>query len=288
MTALLIILAAESALGQWQPTLPMWRTLIDNCAGSRLVGKNVLVLGPSNLLGPGTVWMNTGGSVVLAATLRDVVPPGAKLGAYIQRGTPAACSMSTTSEPWNLNFGLPLALPHLSLKLLAALQRAKFANLSVTAYVVDALDTLKWIHALASLPPTNTDYDAIILEGDKMMIETNAVRVEDLTATFRFRSTAQADLVLKLASRPASTTGAGVSLSVSRSGNRTISIRTAPKAAPYVVAEFMRLKIPGRLRSRVRNHALLPISPASMMLQHIPATAFSGHLLILAPAGNQP
>ncbi len=75
-----------------QDSRQAWIDILNSCAKSQLIGKDVLYFGASNEIGPGSIWrQNSDGSIRLRYELSDLVPDSAQQKALIHPNNSVSC-----------------------------------------------------------------------------------------------------------------------------------------------------------------------------------------------------
>lgn len=173
----------------------LWKEALKRCANSDLLGPNVLYLGPSNGLGPGTVFepFRTGGTQESHLIDSYVQSPATVISPKPQTFTCAADRATKMS----LSADLPLdaALP-VGAQVGANLKRAK--TIKVTA------DELRWVslltgaykEAINNLPDSHQVKQDIQKNGH--LVLSRALQVKGLKAELEFASDVGADVKAKV------------------------------------------------------------------------------------------
>jgi len=162
----------------------VWTDIIKKCAKNDLLGSNVLYFGPSNSIGPGSIWRKTSdGGYYVRWLLTNV--DAANSTPLVNEGQKFTCSGEATS---NVTISPSVALENsvapVGGDIAADFSKAKKTNVSV--------DSVQWmeivegpyeakIKNLDSTSPVKAD----LLQGNRFIIE-RAVKVTGMTADLEF------------------------------------------------------------------------------------------------------
>jgi hypothetical protein len=180
-----------------------WTSVIDKCARSQLNGK-ILYFGPSNNIGPGSVWRKPeGGGFRVRYSLAEM--PGNSV--FITQGTPSSCDGSSeTKFGTKASVGLSTSLSTASAEVQNDFQKA--TNIQVRAGSI-AWDIVKegpyeaYVRALPSVGGVRED----LAVGDRLVLY-RALRVIGYSATLEFSTSDAAALKAKYSGvLPKSVTG---------------------------------------------------------------------------------
>src|SRR5438046_4482937 len=119
----IIFLGIALAMGGCSPNgKSAWQDVIRHCASSDLNGKHVLYFGPSNAIGPGSIWRkDTQGEFRLRYDLAQMPPPSQD---YRANFTETTCD-GTWSSGFNLGATASIAATAASADLQADFKKAK-------------------------------------------------------------------------------------------------------------------------------------------------------------------
>ncbi len=222
-----------------QPTAAEGATqLTDGCANSNLSSKAVLYFGPSNQIGPGSIWQRMGdlGGYQPLYRLQDLgIDPG-----VIQQGGAFSCDLSH-SRGWKADATLSVlsgASP-VSAEAKADFSRATSVTVSTTGAAWDELVMGPYGAKLKSIPDPNVRAD---VAGPKRLSMRRALRVAEYKVTLTFDSSLAPSLQAKYGGNtlPTAVVGsAGANFSVNWTGGDKLEL-TAKNV--YVAGEFAELK----------------------------------------------
>jgi hypothetical protein len=182
-----------------------WNDVVKKCANTDLTGDRILYFGPSNNVGPASIWREVeGGGFRLRWTTAEM--PGVERAALL-KGIEASCAGTRT-----INFsgeataGLVTSIAPVSGDLSADFSRARTVSVSTTSI---AWDTLKegpfelYVHDLDDSNPIKLE-----LKTNSRLVEIRALRVRGFTAELKFNGSDAASLKAKYqGGLPAGVTG---------------------------------------------------------------------------------
>jgi hypothetical protein len=211
---------------------------VDGCAGSNLASKAVLYFGPSNQIGPGSVWQRMGdlGGYQPLYRLQDL---GIDAG-VIQQGAPFSCDL-TRARGWKADAALSVlsGASTVSADAKADFSRATSVTVSTSGAAWDDLLMGPYGARLRAIPDAAVRAD---VTGPKRLSLRRALRVAQYKVTLTFDSSVGPSLQAKYggASLPSSVVGnAGANFSVNWTGSDKLEL-TASNV--YVAGEFAELK----------------------------------------------
>lgn len=219
-----------------------WNVIVKNCAGSDLTGGAIQYFGPSNNVGPGSVWRpGPDGGYRLRYSLGDM--PGEKN--FITRGEPYKCDGSkTTSFGLNAAVGLTTSLAPVSAELANDLKKAKSIEVQAQIIAWDLVREGPFESYIKTLPASSGVRDDLN-RGDRLVLY-RALRVSGYTAQLKFSASDAASLKAKYSGPlPKALTGdIGAQLSANWADDTTLKLTSssdcyiAGELAPYSSAGF--------------------------------------------------
>jgi hypothetical protein len=179
-----------------------WRKILQKCASSDEIKKDVLFFGLSNEIGSGSVWRRSDDkSLRLLFELADMFPSADARASMIAPGRTAVCG-GTASSDWSLKLGLPFStlLTRVPIDINAVLSRAKSVTVSVTGYSIEALKETNWKRAVSLLD--KSDPYLVDLSAPDSLIAENVVQVSGLKAVFTFDRKIDVDVKAQFKNAP--------------------------------------------------------------------------------------
>jgi len=218
-----------------------WTSVLKNCASSDLNGNKILYFGPSNNIGPGSIWLTgADGGYQLRTTVTDT----RALKAFLVRGTPTACSATSTTElkasaVANLEPSLGIVSGDLSIDL----KKAKSLEVQADSIAWDLLQTAQYEHYVKHLRSDSIVRDDLDRGG--RLVLSRALRVTGYTASLEFSDSDAAALKAKYSGPlPKAITGEfGGKLSASWTSNNTLKLSS--KSDFYIAGELSPYKSSG-------------------------------------------
>lgn len=202
----------------------VWEDVIKQCADSDILGKRVIYMGPSNSVGPGSIWAKRDGGYQLVFLLEDasigvMQPHVVKVGKRFscqgkidkKSGFSIGGILGTLLAPITGSFGLDL-------------KRARTITMDATFLQVD-LVVIGRYNRLMGNPETPKDYVVEASKGNNYVAD-KGVLVKGLSATFDFGSTNTADLRAKYQGELSKSDSLAIGLSAYWSSDRSLTIRS--------------------------------------------------------------
>ena len=211
-----------------------WIDVLSKCASSEALN-NVVYFGPSNKVGPGSVWRKSDDSLHLRWTLADIEPDEGKLKNLIQEGALTSCQGETSSE-WKLKPSLAFesqATP-ISAELSADLNRAKSVTVSVDKWAMDLIKEgpfEKWIKS-------NKDYSDDLKQQDRLVLE-KAVRVIGFSTILDFSESDAIALKGKYSQPTLNFGSLGVGMNAEWKSSTKLELKS--NNAFYIAGEFSKI-----------------------------------------------
>lgn len=195
LVAALFLLAISPQLFAADAT-KAWKSLLEQCAKSDLIGRHQLFFGLSNAAGAGSVWSFADDrSLRLQWELSDLIPAKARRDKVVLPGKPVRCNSDRTFD-WSLSLGLPFSIGNsIGADIAAVLGMARKVTLSITSYSVD----------MVKFGPFEADmndpkiFAVKLKEGD--MIAANSVKVEGFRAVYLFKNALSSEIQAKFKNR---------------------------------------------------------------------------------------
>lgn len=181
-TAFLIFISASPASAQ--QIKDAWKSVINNCGGSQIVGREVLFFGPSNTIGLGSVWRKTrNGGYNPRFELADLIADQQTREQIIKLGEKSKQCTGGRSTRWNLNLGLPFVGKIFGLTGIEAdLRRARRATVTAENVALDVLKEVQFEQAIKALAAKNPNDPFLkdLLENPDRLLITKAYRITGL------------------------------------------------------------------------------------------------------------
>ena len=173
-----------------------WNKVLNTCASSDLLGKNVIYFGPSNNVGPGSVWRkNANGSY----ELRRLTPTTEKWRGIIKPGTRSTC-LNMEMASWSANSKLLLEsrLAPIEGELAGLLSKATEVTVKIDGWSLDQLIEGPFEDIVFSLP-SQDKYRKDLLADNRLII-TKSVRIKGFVTDLKFSKEDALKLKVKLTS----------------------------------------------------------------------------------------
>lgn len=213
----------------------MWRDAVKKCAKNDLIGPNVLFFGPSNALGPGTVFqIFSDGGVQATKLLEQYLPSTSGLFAP-ERPFDCGASFSATT-----NLGVSVSLEQalsVSATVSSELKKARKITVTAKAFHWDTLLGDVYRDRIAVLPVTDSTKADLLAR--KRVVLARALRVKDFVAELEFDTAVGGSVNAKVPDGIIPLAGAGnakASLDAHWQGNTKL-VLTAP-AEFYIAGEL--------------------------------------------------
>ncbi|HEY6769698.1 MAG TPA: BON domain-containing protein [Candidatus Sulfotelmatobacter sp.] len=242
LLALLAVVAALAivtvlVLAPWkhQDSRQAWLAVLNKCASTQLIGKDVLYFGASNEIGPGSIWRkSTDGSIRLRYELSDLETDSTKRAALIRENNSVACDGSSAST-WDVKLGLPFegTVTPLSADVSTDLKRADSVTVTVNGWAIDELKEgpfESFIRANNALQDEFSSPDRVVVE--------NAVRIAGFSAAFKFSRSISDELRGKFSGAQLALQD-GANLQSQWNNDTTLTIKTPDTF--YILAAFGRM-----------------------------------------------
>lgn len=219
----------------------VWKNGIKKCAKNDLLGSNVLFFGPSNALGPGTIFQNfTTGGTQVSFLIENYQPSPAPSMAPAQSFGCSVDSAVTFKMSPNVSMDLLLGA---SGSVGVDLKRATNVKVQAQSLQWDQLVTGPYRQQILSLPAGHPIRDALLSGGH--LVLARALRVKGMQAELEFSESTGVDVKAKIPNGaiglPAGSTGVG--LSAQWTGNTKLTL-TAPSDF-YIAGELRRFSETG-------------------------------------------
>jgi hypothetical protein len=201
-----------------------WNQVFADCGKSDLFGSRMLYFGPSNNVGPGSVWRReSDGSLRLRFELADAIPDNGKRAKLIRVNDAAKCDRNK-KRSWNISLGLPFVNRLVDAALSAEFGRAQKATVSIKGYAVDLLKEVPFKIALQdkSIP---AEYRDDLSKDDRIIFE-NSIRISGLQVELEFEPKVGAEVRGKYKGQQFNTGDEGAKLSVKWSGDSKVTLET--------------------------------------------------------------
>jgi hypothetical protein len=163
----------------------IWESVIKKCANNDLLGPDVFYFGPSNNLGPGTIFEKyPSGGIGLSYRIDSYVQSESARQSLINEGTIFSCE-GTSSKKFALGLLLSLeSLLSLSGDLKFDLRRAEFISVSVDAAQWIDIVTGPYCTLIQKLPNDHPVRNALSARGN--LVLSRALRIRHMTAELIF------------------------------------------------------------------------------------------------------
>ncbi|KRB79688.1 hypothetical protein ASE00_18395 [Sphingomonas sp. Root710] len=217
-----------------------WNDVLKHCANSSLNGKKILYFGPTNAVGPGSIWRKDDKGVFrLRYDLSQMPKPQGFTGPY----APTGCDGQVST---NFKLGLDASL---DVKVVSA---AVKNDLSKARSVTAKAESISWVpiaegpfeNYVRALPVGDSVKDDVL--NNQRYILTRALKVSGFSTEMTFSSEVATDLKAKYPDGPlpggvAGSVSGGLSLSWSTTG--TLKITSTDDF--YIAGEFQQFKADG-------------------------------------------
>lgn len=239
-----------------------WRRVISHCTESQLLSRNVLYFGPSNNLGPGTIWESHGKDGYSPEWLFDEAVPPKEQAKYVNIGASFVCSGEYESE-FKLNPSLLLeskASP-LTGEMKADFKRAKTIRAKVNELQQIDLIGGPYDRMFENLDENNAYHKA--LRDKKYKVMTRAFKVVGLEAELDFDNQIAVDLTAKYAPKEGLLGDGSLAVKVDFDwkDDNTLVIKAASSEDVYLAGELKNRKDLGYAGGKVEY--ILELLPKS-------------------------
>ncbi len=162
----------------------IWTDALQKCAASDLIGPNVLFFGPSNALGPGTIFQKfPDGAMQPSHLLSEYETNPSSLMAP---SNPTGCVADTSSTfQFGANVDVGQTLP-VTASVGIELKKAKTVALKVQAWAWDQLVTSPYRQKILGLPDKDPVKDDLLRAGH--LVLSRAIKVQGMEANLEFSS----------------------------------------------------------------------------------------------------
>ncbi len=215
----------------------IWRDVLSRCAESDLLGKNVLFMGSSSTLGPGTILRKTtGGGYTLRWNYATVAYPTK----VVQPGASASCkgtSSSTAKITPSVDVGA--LVPGLSAGVAADVKRGREVTVTIGNWQMDQLEEGA---AEAAIKGKKISLDVWNdLQVPVKLVVSKGILIRGITAEISFDSSTAASLKAKYAQPAPVSVGVGLEGSWTESGK----LKIASTQDVYIAAELANIATTG-------------------------------------------
>lgn len=248
--------AAVLSVGCATTARDAWASTFENCGESDVIPADAVYFGPSNPVGPGSVWRRTpSGSLNLrwlpsdlALRPSDVIVPGKEI--TLKR---------VTNSKNNAHVGLLLrsALSATDPRLDALLANAHDTDVSIRAFQVDQLNEGPFEQAVRSLDKTSP-FLSDIQRAERFVMVTG-VKVTGFEVTAHFSSQNRLDIAYAMQIEQLTSTSLGAALTMNWTDESTLKIST--KDAFYIAGELARIDPSGALGATTSAPMLIRANP---------------------------
>lgn len=206
----------------------MYRDVLRKCTNADQIGGRELYMGPSNPVGPGSVWRRAAGGYNLRWTLDRAIPNESERQQLIQPGTDASCQgVSITKSKLAPSFSISGIVP-VTGELSGDLSAARTVTLSTDFWRWDQIQELPYESAINQLRSNGSHYALDLSQPDRFVVG-KALRVRGITAELSFDATRIGTLKAKypaLAIAPGATADLGGGVSASWSNQTTLKMQS--------------------------------------------------------------
>jgi hypothetical protein len=179
---LVLLIICTSLLGCREDAKSSWDAVIKKCSDNQLNGNTVLYFGPSNNVGPGSIWRpGADGGFRLRYSLDDMPDPKQ----FIEKGNPSTCDgSSATNFGLKASIGLTTSITPGSIELANDFQKAKNIQVKTTAISWDIVKEGPYESYIKNLSPADSVRDDLGKAGRLVLYR--ALRVSGFSATLEF------------------------------------------------------------------------------------------------------
>lgn len=192
------LLLANCVTTEMPSTKTAWEGIISKCAvASETIGKNTIYFGPTNGVGPGSVWRetNTNGFNLRRQFIEEELRRQFDNNEYddevfksaVVKGEMASCNGDLTSS-WDFNPSLVFSsqLLPIDAELSATLNRGDIVDVKINGWALDYLSEGPYEDLIFSMLPNAPFRRDLNTENRVVVIK--AVRIKDLELTLKFNS----------------------------------------------------------------------------------------------------
>lgn len=233
-----------------------WNQVLLKCADSADFPKRrQLYFGPSNAIGPGSVWgINPDGGFDLRFPLSNAIPSQVLRSKLIIKGENSTCSGSVlVSTQIKASFALSAVDNPLQADLSGALESAQTTRVSVDSWRVDRLANFDYEAWAKSKEADGYGQDLVGPKWRARRFMDAAIAVSGFSAELSFESKRAASLQAKY---PNPTANIGGSFSATWVGTNTLKITS--KGEFYISGSLSPVREPGSLGSMTASRQLVP------------------------------
>lgn len=115
-----------------------WNEAFEMCGKSDVIGSKMIYFGPSNKIGPGSLWRHADDGLHLRFELSDAIP-NAKVRAKLIRANNYTSCSSDHATNWDVSLGLPFINKLVDAAFFADFKRASKARISITGLAIDEI-----------------------------------------------------------------------------------------------------------------------------------------------------
>jgi len=260
---LCLLILAFALPTQAQDIGTAWKLILKNCAGSKIVGKDVLFFGASNKIGLGSVWRKTGSNGYNPRfEFSELIPAEETRNRIIKLGETINYCEGGENTKWNFRLGLPVVfkiLGHTGLE--TDFRRAKQASVIVEAVALDVIKEVPFqeeIRNLLKRDPTNP-YAKDLLAKDRLLV-IKSFRITGFAVRFDYDPKLLEELKGKYPEGGSVSIGGekGLTAAFNYSGDSHLTIKL--KSDAYIAGEFARVRVqPGKQDVKLSKDSGIPI-----------------------------
>lgn len=241
----------------------VWKLILRSCAGSEIVGKDVLFFGPSNKIGLGSVWRRTKSEGYNPRfEFSELIPAEETRNRIIKLGETIKHCEGGQDTKWNFKLGLPLVfkiLGHTGVE--TDFRKAKQAWVIVDTVALDVIKEVplqEEINNLLKRDPANP-YAKALLAPDSLLI-IKSFRITGFAVRLDYDPKLLEEMKGKYPEGGSVSVGGdkGLTAAFNYSGDSHLTVKLNSEA--YIAGEFARLKVkPGKPDVRLSKDSRLPI-----------------------------
>jgi hypothetical protein len=215
-----------------------WEKVIIPCAGTDAApAKNMVYFGPSNAIGPGSVWRESeAGGYNLRGTASEIT--NTTVEQLVVLGQEFTCGGSETTTLRVDPSVFVTAIGTIDSELNAELKNVSQLEASMKGVATDNLREATFENFIMTLPESNT-LRRDLLRNDRLVM-TKAIRVRGLQAKINLSESSSARLKSKFPTGSVIANELGASLKVEWTGESQLTLSTDDSKPIYIAASFSR------------------------------------------------
>jgi hypothetical protein len=251
-----------------------WLQYIEACSPASSLNNHAHFLGPSNPIGPGSVWGLASGTTNLVAPQESYLGPPDVSGKFktIEYATASADCEDKGTRTWDFSLGLPISIVSASdsANVGVALKNSKAITVAIKSVQIDSVPVALWEDAATKITDHSSSVYMDAVDGKHYLLNT-AVAVTGLTITFTPDSSQTASLKANI--QAGTTVNVGTQSNPVTAqvdvGNSGQSVTLTVPDRIYILGQFLRID---KIAPSKQDSSYAGLPPSSLTQSSPPPT----------------